>query len=189
MRRNGAFAEPAGNVERRLAEIGGSFVPVRPRHSSGSRRRSSVWAAWCRSLRPRWASFSGGWCRPDSAGEALVAFLGVRVGFAVVFFAALAIAAFHQTRVMPLAMGAAGLGFLLPGIVLARMETRRMHRIRLSFLTPLICSSSASRPGLDWIRPCSGLARNWCLFIRSWRRPEDDQPRASRRQGAHRGTP
>ena len=63
--------------------------------------------------------------------DAVAIFLGIRAGVALVFFALVATPILMRPSI-PLAMGAAGLGFVLPGMVLARLATRRQHRIRLS---------------------------------------------------------
>lgn len=79
--------------------------------------------------------------------EALVVFLGLRVGCALVAFA---IASFAAASVM-FSFGAAGLGYLLPSMVLGRKAKQRQHRIRLSLpdaLDLLVVSVEAGL-GLD----------------------------------------
>jgi len=63
--------------------------------------------------------------------DAVVLFLGVRAGCAFTCFALFA-TPFLVRVSTPVALGAAGLGYILPGIVLARLAKRRQHRIRLS---------------------------------------------------------
>jgi tight adherence protein C len=63
--------------------------------------------------------------------DAVAIFLGIRAGVALVFFALVATPIIMKPSV-PLALGAAGLGYVLPAIVLARMARRRQHRVRLS---------------------------------------------------------
>ena len=128
-----AFAPSlAGNVERRLAEIGGNTAAVQPpaweRLSATFKRMGQV--------APQSPSEMGKLQRRLVAAgyrnsEALIVFLGVRVAVAAVAFALLATPLIVRPNVM-LAFGAAGLGYLLPNIVLARLEKRRQHRIRLS---------------------------------------------------------
>lgn len=64
-------------------------------------------------------------------GDAVAIFLGVRVGLALLCFAAVATPILMRPNVL-LALGAAGLGYVLPGVALARLAKRRQHRIRLS---------------------------------------------------------
>jgi tight adherence protein C len=82
--------------------------------------------------------------------DAIVVFLGIRAGCALAVFALLA-APFLFRVGIPLALGGAGFGYLLPGIVLARMAKRRQHRIRLA--TPdaldLLVVSVEAGLGLD----------------------------------------
>jgi len=63
--------------------------------------------------------------------DAIVVFLGIRAGCALAVFAVMA-APFLFRATIPMALGGAGFGYLLPGIVLARMAKRRQHRIRLA---------------------------------------------------------
>ena len=63
--------------------------------------------------------------------DSLILFLGVRAGCALVCFLLVASSIFVRTS-LPVALGAAGLGYVLPGVFLARMAKRRQHRIRLS---------------------------------------------------------
>lgn len=143
----------AGNVERRLAEIGGGAAvptvetPTWERMQATFKRMGKV--------APQSPSEMGKLQRRlVSAGfrnnEALVIFLGVRVATAAAAFAVLATPIFMRPNIM-LAFGAAGLGYLLPNIVLARLEKRRQHRIRLSLpdaLDLLVVSVEAGL-GLD----------------------------------------
>ena len=68
--------------------------------------------------------------------DAVPVFLAIRIGVAVVMFT------FWMTPLivepnMPMALAAAGLGYVLPGILLARKARRRQHRIRLSLADAL----------------------------------------------------
>jgi tight adherence protein C len=82
--------------------------------------------------------------------DAIVLFLGIRAGCALAIFALMA-APFLFRASIPMSLGGAGLGYLLPGIVLARMAKRRQHRIRLA--TPdaldLLVVSVEAGLGLD----------------------------------------
>lgn len=127
-----AFAPSmAGDVQRRLAEIGGGgvappssyekvvdtlkrFGKIAPKSPSemGKLQRRLVAAGF-------------------RSNEALIVFLGIRVAAAAGLFALVATPIIFRPNVV-MALGAAGLGYMLPNIVLARMERRRQHRIRLS---------------------------------------------------------
>jgi tight adherence protein C len=82
--------------------------------------------------------------------EALPIFIGIRLGCALLCFAVVAMPVFATPNV-PLALGAAALGYLLPAMALGRMEKKRQHRIRLSLpdaLDLLVVSVEAGL-GLD----------------------------------------
>ena len=140
----------AGQLERRLAEIGGTRLAEPPSYKKLVATLKRVGRAAPQSpgemskLRRRLVAAG------YRAEEALVIFLGIRVAVAAVFFAVVATPIIFRPNVL-LALGAAGLGYLLPNIVLARMEKRRQHRIRLSLpdaLDLLVVSVEAGL-GLD----------------------------------------
>jgi tight adherence protein C len=83
--------------------------------------------------------------------EALVVFLGIRVGVALAAFGLCVVPIiFRHTHLMG-AVVACGLGYVLPGMVLARKAKRRQHRIRLGLpdaLDLLVVSVEAGL-GLD----------------------------------------
>ena len=68
--------------------------------------------------------------------EALTIFFGIRVFFALVLFLILANPILVRPNMM-MALGGLALGYVLPGMVLARMAKRRAHRIRLSLADAL----------------------------------------------------
>src|SRR5215208_3382323 len=147
-----AFAPTlAGHVERRLAEIGGATMPV---ETPSWERLSSTFKRMGR-VAPQSPSEMGKLQRRLVAAgyrnnEALVVFLGIRVACAAILFAGLATPLFVRPNIA-LAFGGAGLGYILPNIVLARLEKRRQHRIRLSLpdaLDLLVVSVEAGL-GLD----------------------------------------
>jgi tight adherence protein C len=82
--------------------------------------------------------------------EALPIFFGIRVAVALAFFAAFASSFFVKPN-MFLALGGLALGYILPGIVLARLAKRRAHRIRLSLadMLDLLVVSVEAGLGLD----------------------------------------
>ena len=147
-----AFAPSlAGNVERRLAEIGGNTMPI---EAPAWERMSATFKRMGR-VAPQSPSEMGKLQRRLVAAgyrnnEALIVFLGIRVACAAMLFALLATPLFVRPNIA-LAFGGAGLGYILPNIVLARMEKRRQHRIRLSLpdaLDLLVVSVEAGL-GLD----------------------------------------
>lgn len=82
--------------------------------------------------------------------DAVPIFFGIRAGCAVLAFAAMATPLFMRPSI-PLALGAAGLGYVLPAIVVARLARRRQQRVRLSLpdaLDLLVVSVEAGL-GLD----------------------------------------
>jgi tight adherence protein C len=82
--------------------------------------------------------------------EALIIFFGIRLGFAVLCFAIAASPLVGRPSFL-MALSVCAVGYVLPGIVLARMAKRRQHRIRLSLpdaLDLLVVSVEAGL-GLD----------------------------------------
>jgi len=82
--------------------------------------------------------------------EALTIFLGVRVAFALALFSLFATSIFARPNIA-MALGALGLGYILPGMILARLAKRRSHRIRLSLadMLDLLVVSVEAGLGLD----------------------------------------
>jgi tight adherence protein C len=84
--------------------------------------------------------------------EALTMFFGIRVTFALGLFAMFSMF-FHArpNTVLMVSLGGLGLGYLLPGMVLARMAKRRTHLIRLSLadMLDLLVVSVEAGLGLD----------------------------------------
>jgi tight adherence protein C len=68
--------------------------------------------------------------------EALTIFFGIRVVFALALFSLFSTSVLSRPN-MTLALGGLGFGYVLPGMVLARMAKRRAHRIRLSLADAL----------------------------------------------------
>ena len=68
--------------------------------------------------------------------EALTIFFGARVAFALMMFSLFASSIFMRPNIT-VALAAMGLGYVLPGMLLARMAKRRAHRIRLSLADAL----------------------------------------------------
>jgi tight adherence protein C len=82
--------------------------------------------------------------------EAVAVFFGIRIGFALLMFALFATPVLFRPN-LAMALGACGVGYVLPGMVLARMAKRRQHLIRLGLpdaLDLLVVSVEAGL-GLD----------------------------------------
>jgi len=82
--------------------------------------------------------------------DALTMFFGIRVTFALALFVIFSTSILSRPNIM-VALGALGLGYVLPGMVLARMAKRRAHRIRLSLadMLDLLVVSVEAGLGLD----------------------------------------
>ncbi len=68
--------------------------------------------------------------------EALTIFFGIRVVFALALFALFSTPILARPNIT-LALGGLGAGYLLPGMLLARVAKRRAHRIRMSLADAL----------------------------------------------------
>src|SRR5205823_6695010 len=68
--------------------------------------------------------------------EALPIFFGIRVGSALLFFALVATPIIVRPNIL-IALGACGLGYLLPSMVLKRLGKKRQHKIRLGLADAL----------------------------------------------------
>jgi len=82
--------------------------------------------------------------------EALAVFIGIRLGLALLAFALVATPILIRPNV-PLALGAAGVAYVLAGMALGRLAKKRQHRIRLGLpdaLDLLVVSVEAGL-GLD----------------------------------------
>jgi tight adherence protein C len=89
-----------------------------------------------------WAGYRG--------KEAIIVFSGIRIGVSLVAFAILGSPLLFRPNIL-MALGAAALGYVVPGMLLARAAGRRQHRIRLSLpdaLDLLVVSVEAGL-GLD----------------------------------------
>jgi tight adherence protein C len=82
--------------------------------------------------------------------EALTIFFGMRVAFALLLFAIFATSVLSRPNIL-VALAAMGLGYVLPGMLLARVAKRRAHRIRLSLadMLDLLVVSVEAGLGLD----------------------------------------
>ena len=97
--------------------------------------------------------------------EALTIFFGIRVAFALALFALFATSIVLQAEHRRWRSAASALGYVLPGMVLARMAKRRAHRIRLSLADMLDLLVVSVEAGLGLDQALSARRR------RSWRSP------------------
>jgi tight adherence protein C len=141
-----------GVIERRLGEVGG---PQAVRESDSGFDHVVGALKTLGSRVPRSPSEMGKLQqRLVTAGyrsnEAVPLFLGIRIGFALLLFALFGSPiAIHPNFL--LALGGCGLGYVLPGVMLARMAKKRQHKIRLGLpdaLDLLVVSVEAGL-GLD----------------------------------------
>lgn len=82
--------------------------------------------------------------------DAVIVFFGIRIGFALLVFGVLASPILMRPN-LAFALAGAGVGYMLPSMVLGRLEKRRQHRIRLGLpdaLDLLVVSVEAGL-GLD----------------------------------------
>jgi tight adherence protein C len=82
--------------------------------------------------------------------EALTIFFGMRVAFSLGLFALFSTSILSRPNIM-VALGGLGLGYILPGMLLARMAKRRSHGIRLALadMLDLLVVSVEAGLGLD----------------------------------------
>lgn len=149
---------PAGGaiVEQRLGEIRGARVMLGGVEAAQERRdvvmKTIKRLGRAMPARPReigklqqrliWAGYRN--------KEAIVVFSGIRIGVSLIAFAVFGSPILFRPNIL-MALGAAALGYIVPGIMLARTATRRQHRIRLSLpdaLDLLVVSVEAGL-GLD----------------------------------------
>ena len=143
----------ASTIEQRLGEVTDS----RDRQVESGGLGKSLAAAFRRlgAMAPRSVSETGKLQRRlieagYRSSEALVVFYGVRVGIALSLFALFSMGIVAKPS-LPMALAAAGLGYVLPGMALARMAKARQHKIRLGLpdaLDLLVVSVEAGL-GLD----------------------------------------
>jgi tight adherence protein C len=143
----------AATIERRLGEIGGPRATPAAEHKTYDKLLTSLKRLG--NAAPRSTSEMGKLQRRlVNAGyrgnEAVAIFFGIRAGVALLCFVMFASGLVFKPNFL-LAIGACGLGYILPGILLARKARKRQHRIRLGLpdaLDLLVVSVEAGL-GLD----------------------------------------
>jgi tight adherence protein C len=131
--------KPATSIDRRIEELTSARTP-----DAAARPRFDSMIAFFKRVgekAPRSAGEMGSLrLRLVQAGyrrhEALTIFFGIRVVFALALFSLFSTSVLSRPN-MTLALGGLGVGYVLPGMVLARMAKRRAHRIRLSLADAL----------------------------------------------------
>ena len=144
----------AAAVERRLNEIAGDHAGSAVQDRS-YRRSLTDRVKRLGELVPKSASETGKLQRKLVAAgyrqhEAIWIFFGIRIGVALACFAISTVPIFFRPN-LAASLGAAGLGYLLPSMILGRQARRRQHQIRLSLpdaLDLLVVSVEAGL-GLD----------------------------------------
>ena len=129
-----ALAPSTSIIERRLGEVIGEAAQPVPANST-IRDAMTGWLTRLGGVAPRSAADMGRLQqRLVTAGyrrrEAVIVFFGLRIVIAIAAFL------LFESPIIPrpsliMALGACGITYVLPGIVLARMAKRRQHRIRL----------------------------------------------------------
>ena len=140
-------------IDQRLREVTGA--PERGGETQASAQAATQFLKRVGEKVPRSAKELGGLrMRLVHAGfrrpESLSIFLAIRVGFALLLFGGFVSGVLTRPNLV-FALAALGLGYVLPGIVLARLAKRRQHRIRLALpdaLDLLVVSVEAGL-GLD----------------------------------------
>ena len=145
----------ATTVDRRLEEIAGLYGKPVEQESGGFDHRITDTLKRLGNAVPRSPSEMGKLQqRLVTAGyrnnEAVALFFGIRVGMALLLFGLFASPLVFGPNLLT-ALGACGVGYVLPGFMLAKMAKRRQHRIRLGLpdaLDLLVVSVEAGL-GLD----------------------------------------
>src|SRR5262245_50664698 len=126
----------AGTLERRLEEVSAEWTG-RPVSEGGENKARALFDGLKRlgSVAPQSAKEMGKLQkRLVNAGyrnsEALPIFFGIRVGLALVMFALCATPILMAPNFV-MALGACGVGYMLPSMVLGRLAKKRQHKIRL----------------------------------------------------------
>jgi tight adherence protein C len=147
-------ASGATTIDRRLEELGGLYGKPAEEEAGFDRRLTDTLKKLGNAV-PRSPSEMGKLQqRLVTAGyrnnEAVALFFGIRVGLALLLFGLFASPFVFGPNFL-MAIGACGVGYILPGFMLARMAKRRQHRIRLGLpdaLDLLVVSVEAGL-GLD----------------------------------------
>jgi tight adherence protein C len=150
-----AFAPSApGVIEQRLGEFGATSAAPREVEGGAYERALDTLKRVGKAVPRSPSEMSKLQQRLVTAGyrgnEAVAVFLGIRVGVALLLFALFGSSILMRPNVF-VALAACGVGYVLPGMLLARIAKRRQHRIRLGLpdaLDLLVVSVEAGL-GLD----------------------------------------
>lgn len=144
----------ASPLERRLSEVTGVAVASADEHRGFERAAATFKRLGRYAPTASPAEMSKLRQRLIQAGyrshEALAVFFGIRLGVALACFAVFASPVFFRPNVL-IALGACGFGYVIPGVLLARVAKRRQHRIRLGLpdVLDLLVVSVEAGLGLD----------------------------------------
>ena len=130
----------AGAVERRLGEVTGMTM-ARPLEETAYAKTITNSLKRLGSIAPKSSSEMGKLQQRLVASgfrssEALLIFFGIRIGVALAIFAILSMPIVTKPSLSTALLGAL-VGYVLPGMVLARIAKRRQHRIRLGLADAL----------------------------------------------------
>jgi len=130
----------AATIERRLGEVTGTRIKGRFEDAAYDKMVITAMKRIGRAGPKSSSEMSKLQQRLVAAGyrssEALAVFLGIRVGLAVLAFALVATPVLGRPN-LAMALGACALGYVVPGMLLARVAKRRQHRIRLGLADTL----------------------------------------------------
>ena len=149
-----AFSTSVGTIERRLEEVAGVLPKAIEEEAAFDKKVVGALKRLGNAVPKSPSEMGKLQQRLVTAGyrrnEAVAIFLGIRVGVALLLFGLLSTPILFRPNLMT-AAAACGIGYVLPGFLLARVAKRRQHKIRLGLpdaLDLLVVSVEAGL-GLD----------------------------------------